>query len=116
TCLRLDLFLWLFVLRIQGFVEVGRLLIGILSYHLARRIQNLDSYRIFRCFFYVVIDYRAWRRIFPDSYGLGHVFHVVHAISGGRRIEEDALVGYVIAKLPQRREIVENPERAAVGG
>ena len=64
-----------------------------------------------------VINERSRRRILPYQHWLGRlVARVVEAHGGCRRVKVNVTLCNLIAVLPQRRNIVENPECAPMRG
>src|SRR5581483_2204038 len=91
---------------------------GILAHHSPVGIEYFDGGFALRLVFQEVVDERAIRRIQSRQNGLGRPFPKAEALIPGCRtwrVEVHVFLRYAVLILPQRSNIVENPECTAVG-
>ena len=81
----------------------------------ARSIQNIERDFFFRSTLEIVIDNRARRRVIANWLALVEFLRIMQTHCVFRLIKNYILLGRLGAELTQRRNVVQHPERTAMG-
>src|SRR5260370_33791064 len=81
----------------------------------ALRVEQLECHRILGLLFQVVVENSAIGRVFADGITAAPKMSRARTGRGARREEMRVLGGDGSAYLAQRTEVIQNPERTAVG-